>query len=72
MFACLAAGPLSAGFDVAMIGYTLCPDIAMSDLVDEIEMSIVWLRLNAAQMGIGISHILVSGWSAGLILLQQS
>ncbi|OYR21490.1 alpha/beta hydrolase [Brucella grignonensis] len=65
MFACLAAGPLSAGFDVAMIGYTLCPDIAMSDLVDEIEMSIVWLRLNAAQMGIGISHILVSGWSAG-------
>ena len=35
-FACMAAGPLANGMDVAFLGYTLAPDATRSALVAEI------------------------------------
>src|SRR5689334_10104570 len=34
-FACMAEGPMAHGFDVATIGYTLAPDVTMTELVAE-------------------------------------
>jgi arylformamidase len=65
MFACLAAGPLAAGFDVAMIGYTLCPIISLMQLVAEIEAAMDWLGTHARQYGVTMDRVIVSGWSAG-------
>ncbi|KMO11036.1 hypothetical protein SQ03_28410, partial [Methylobacterium platani JCM 14648] len=47
-FAALAAGPLARGLDVAMIGYTLCPEATMTALCAEIPAALSALRAHAA------------------------
>ena len=65
MFACMAEGPLARGFDVAMIGYTLCPDVTLTELVAETHAAIRWLRKEGPKRGFGAGKLVVSGWSAG-------
>ena len=64
-FACTAAGPLANGMDVAFLGYTLCPDVALSEIVDEIASAVRWLRHEGPRHGVGEGRLIVSGWSAG-------
>lgn len=40
MFSHLAAGPLAAGFTVAMVGYTLAPAATIGRIVEEVSMAI--------------------------------
>jgi arylformamidase len=65
IFACMAEGPLANGFDVAMIGYTLCPDVTLTELVAETHAAIRFLRKEGPKRGFGASKLVVSGWSAG-------
>jgi acetyl esterase/lipase len=65
IFACMAEGPLANGFDVAMIGYTLCPDVTLTELVAETHAAIRWLRKEGPKRGFGAGKLVVSGWSAG-------
>jgi arylformamidase len=65
MFACMAEGPLVAGFDVAMIGYTLAPEATLPQIVAETQSAIRWLRREGARSGIARHKLLLSGWSAG-------
>jgi hypothetical protein len=65
VFGCLAEGPLAHGIDVAMIGYTLCPEIRLSGIVAEIEQALAWLAEHAPARGFPARGIAVSGWSAG-------
>jgi arylformamidase len=65
MFACMAEGPLARGCDVAMIGYTLAPDVTLTELVAEIHAAIRFLRGEGPQRGFGKGRLVVSGWSAG-------
>lgn len=65
MFACLASGPLDARYNVAMIGYTLCPSISFAGLVQEVATALDWLGANARKVGVFSEKIIVSGWSAG-------
>jgi arylformamidase len=65
MFACMAEGPLANGFDVAMIGYTLCPDVTLTELVAETHAAIRFLRKEGPKRGFGAGKLVVSGWSAG-------
>jgi arylformamidase len=65
MFACMAEGPLSKGFDVAVIGYTLCPEVTLTELVAETHAAIRWLRKEGPSRGFGEGKLVVSGWSAG-------
>mgnify|MGYP002652042355 CR=1 FL=1 len=44
IFSCMMAGPMAKGFDTAMIGYTLCPDVTLTELVAEIHAAIRYLR----------------------------
>jgi len=65
IFACMAEGPLAGGFDVAMIGYTLCPDVTLTELVAETHAAIRFLRKEGPKRGFGAGKLVVSGWSAG-------
>jgi len=65
VFGCLAEGPLAHGIDVAMVGYTLCPEIRLSGIVAEIECALDWLAQHAPAHGFPARRIAVSGWSAG-------
>lgn len=64
-FACMAAGPLANGMDVAFIGYTLCPEATLTEIVDEIAAAVRWLRREGPHRGAGEGRLVVSGWSAG-------
>jgi len=64
-FSFLAAGPLALGIHVAMVGYTLAPDIRLEGIVAEVRAAIAWLAAHAAEFGGDPERIHVSGWSAG-------
>lgn len=64
-FACMAEGPLALGLDVALAGYTLCPEVSMSDLVAEARAAVAWLAANARAHGVAMSRLVLAGWSAG-------
>lgn len=65
IFACLAEGPLARGFDVAMIGYTLAPEVTLTAIVAEVRAAIRWLRAHGAEHKVAGGKLVVSGWSAG-------
>jgi arylformamidase len=65
IFACMAEGPLAAGIDVALIGYTLAPEATLSEIVAEIAAAIGFIRREAPRLGVGKDVLVVSGWSAG-------
>jgi arylformamidase len=61
MFACMAVGPLARGFDVALIGHTLAPEVTLTEIVGETQAAIRWLARERVSRG----KLIVSGWSAG-------
>jgi arylformamidase len=64
-FSFVAAGPLAHGIHVALVGYTLAPDISVTGIVDEVRAAISWLRSHAQECGWDGKTIILSGWSAG-------
>ena len=65
VFSLIAEPFLKAKVDVAIIGYPLCPDVSMTQLVASIRNAITWLYRNAATYGINAQRINLSGHSAG-------
>ncbi len=65
VFSLIAEPFLNAKVDVAIIGYPLCPDVSMTQLVASIRSAIAWLYRNAAAYGINAQRINLSGHSAG-------
>lgn len=65
IFACMAAGPLANGMDVAFLGYTLAPEVTLSSIVEEIAEAVRWLRREGPRHGVAQDRLVVSGWSAG-------
>jgi dienelactone hydrolase len=64
-YSCLAEGPLARGFDMAFIGYTLAPDVTMTEIVAEVRAALHFLRAEGPRHGVGAGKLVVSGWSAG-------
>ena len=64
-YACLAAGPMARGIDVALVGYTLAPDATLTQIVDEVRSAVPWLRTEGPRLGVAAGKVVVSGWSAG-------
>ena len=56
---------MSSGIDVALIGYQLCPDASMTNIVEKIREAIVWIWNNADDYSISKHRINVSSHSAG-------
>lgn len=67
MFSFVAQGPLSAGFDVAVVGYTLAPQASLGQILDECRWAIDFLldRAEALALTFDPRTLLVGGWSAG-------
>ncbi|MFD2206475.1 alpha/beta hydrolase [Kiloniella antarctica] len=61
----LAEAFLDKGISVAMIGYDLCPDVALRDIVEEIRQGFAWLWHHADEYGYDRDRIQISGHSAG-------
>jgi acetyl esterase/lipase len=64
-FASMADGALAHGIDVALAGYTLCPDATMTEVVAEAQAAVAWVVANARRLGFGMRTLVLSGWSAG-------
>ena len=64
-YACLAAGPMARGIDVALVGYTLAPEATLTQIVDEVRSAVRWLRLEGPGRGVAAGKVVLSGWSAG-------
>jgi arylformamidase len=65
IFAFLAEGPRAHGIDVAVVGYTLAPDVRLTDIVGEIRQALSVLRERADEFGFDHDRLFVGGWSAG-------
>jgi arylformamidase len=65
MFAFVADGPRPHGIDVALVGYTLAPDVRLTDIVAEIHRSLTFLSEHADELGFDRDKLFVGGWSAG-------
>lgn len=64
-FAFCAAGPMTHGINVALIGYTLAPDATLDQIVDEVRTGIDYLSGELPALGGDPGQMVVSGWSAG-------
>jgi arylformamidase len=70
IFSCIAEGPMADGFDVALPGYTLAPDVSLTDIVAEVRAAIRWLRQGGH--GVACQKLIVGGWSAGAHLTAMA
>jgi arylformamidase len=64
-FAFLGEGLLPAGFNLAVVEYTLAPAARMDAIVGEIRASVAWVIDHAKEIGADPRRIFVSGHSAG-------
>ncbi len=64
-FTFVASGPLSAGINVALVGYTLAPEVSIDEMIAEVRHALDWLVSDLPALGADPSKILLSGWSAG-------
>ena len=65
IYSYVAESFVNAGIDVALIGYQLCPEASMTNIVDNIRQALVWLWHNAKSQAISQNRINFSGHSAG-------
>ncbi len=64
-FAFVAGGPRARGIDVALVGYSLAPEVRLGDIVAEIDRSLTALAERADELGFDRDRLFVGGWSAG-------
>lgn len=64
-FTLFAGGPMAHGINVALIGYTLAPDVTLDEIVGEIHQGLDFLVEQLPALGGDPKRLVVSGWSAG-------
>ena len=64
LFAMLVEGVAAHGWSVAIPGYTLAPDVSLTEIVGEISRALDWVAANGGSHGIS-GPVILSGWSAG-------
>lgn len=64
-YAFVAEGPLSAGFNVAVIEYTLAPDASVEQMVAEMGRAADWLHGNLGRYGGDPDRVYMAGHSSG-------
>ena len=65
VFTLIADGPTAHGINVALIGYTLAPEVTLDEIVAEIHGGIDFLVERLPALGGDPGRIVASGWSAG-------
>lgn len=63
-FACLAEGAHAMGWNAAICGYSICPDVTMTRIAYQIHEALGWLSAHGPEHGLE-GPIVLTGWSAG-------
>ncbi|MDX3965367.1 MAG: alpha/beta hydrolase [Bradyrhizobium sp.] len=71
LFAMLVEGVAAHGWSVAIPGYSLAPEVSLTDIVGEIPRALDWLAAHGASHGIA-GPVVLSGWSAGAHLVAMA
>lgn len=71
VFAMLVEGVAAHGWSVAIPGYSLAPDVSLTEIVTEISQALDWLAKNGDAHGIS-GPIVLAGWSAGAQLVAMA
>ena len=71
VFAMLVEGVAAHGWSAAIPGYSLAPDVSLTDIVAEISLSLDWLAKNGESYDIS-GPVVLSGWSAGAHLVAMA
>ena len=71
VFAMLVEGVAAHGWSVAIPGYSLAPEVSLTEIVTEISRSLDWLAQNGGAYGIS-GPVVLSGWSAGAQLVAMA
>ena len=71
VFAMLVEGVAAHGWSVAIPGYSLAPEVSLTEIVAEVSSSLDWLAQNGAAYGI-FGPVVLSGWSAGAQLVAMA
>lgn len=64
-FSYIAPYFVTAGIDVALINYDLCPAVDIGTITDECRNAFAWLAKNGAAQGVAAEKIVIGGHSAG-------
>lgn len=64
-FTCFAPAFLEAGIAYAAIGYPLCPDVRLTELVESVRQGVAWLGAEGPAHGLDPARIHIGGHSAG-------
>lgn len=64
-FTCFAPAFLGAGIAYAAIGYPLCPDVRLTELVESVRQAVAWIGQHGAEQGLDPARIHIGGHSAG-------
>jgi arylformamidase len=65
MFAWIAPSWVAADVSVALVGYRLCPQVRIPDIVDDVIAATNWIFAHGGAHGAGTGRVVVSGHSAG-------
>jgi len=71
VFAMLVEGVAAHGWSVAIPGYSLAPDVSLTEIVTEISQALDWLAKNGAAHGVS-GPVVLAGWSAGAQLVAMA
>jgi len=63
--AAMAPGIIAAGSAFATLNYTLAPHATLTEIVDEVELALLWLSTKSDELGFDRQRITLSGHSAG-------
>ena len=64
-FTFIATGPLEHGINVALMGYTLAPEITLDGILSEIDAGVEFLARNLGELVVEPGPVVAAGWSAG-------
>src|SRR5690349_20866646 len=62
LFSFVAEGPLALGLNVAVIGYTLAPEVRLDAIVAECRQALAWLAAHIGELGGDPGRLHVAGW----------
>ncbi len=61
----LAPFYVASGVNFVSIGYRICPDVNLKEIVDDIGKALIWLHKHGAEFGANRDKLFVAGHSAG-------
>lgn len=64
-YAFLGEGLLPAGFNLALVEYTLAPEARLAQIVEEVRAAVAWLITHSRELGGDPGRVFVAGHSAG-------